>query len=168
VGGPGSGRHKAPGRAPGGELVAVAPGAELPRPVPRAPRGLSADARRLWRGLWQSASWVRPGTDLVAAELLCRMADDIAALARRVAEDGPMIPGSKEQLVAHPLIAEIRKQRAELAGLAGQLGLRPDMRARLGLTVAKASALDELAARRRERAGSPPPAAAAVTTDREW
>jgi P27 family predicted phage terminase small subunit len=168
VGGPGSGRRKAPGRAPGGELVPVAPGAELPRTAPRAPAGLSAGSRRLWRELWQEAAWVRPGVDRVSAELLCRMADDIAALAVQVAADGKMIPGSKGQMVAHPLIAEIRKHRAALGELAGQMGLRPDMRARLGLTVAKASALDELAAKRRERTGSRPAAAAAVTTDREW
>jgi P27 family predicted phage terminase small subunit len=162
MGGPGSGRRKAPGRGPGGELVPLTPGLDVPPRVPRAPRGLGTDARRLWRELWLNGPWVMPGIDNIAVEQVCRIYDDVVGFRDRVADDGRMITGSKGQPVAHPLIAETRKHLELLDDWAGQLGLRPDMRARLGLTVAKATALDELTARRRTRQ---PAAAAAAGGD---
>lgn len=172
MGGPGSGRQKAPGRGPDGQLVPLARD-RGPVTTPRAPKGLSADARRLWRQLWASAPWVEPGVDDLVIELVCRGYDDVARFRARVEDDGPMIPGSKEQMVAHPLIAEIRKSLAQLEQWAGYLALRPDMRARLGLTVARtANALDELTERRRQRAAGPAAAPAVkgevVPADRGW
>jgi hypothetical protein len=145
VGGPGSGPRKAPGRGPHGELTPLSPD-RAPVTPPRPPKGLSGDARRLWRQLWV----------------------DVAAFRARVADDGPMIEGSKGQLVAHPLIAEIRKSLAQLETWAGYLALRPDMRARLGLTVARtANELDELTHRRRRRARGPA-RAEVITPGQEW
>jgi P27 family predicted phage terminase small subunit len=174
VGGPGSGRQKAPGRGPGGELVPMMPDRAPLTSPPRAPRGLSADSRRLWRQLWLNAPWVERGVDDMVIEMVCRGYDDVAAYRERVAADGLMIPGSKEQMVAHPLIAEIRKSLGQLEEWAGYLALRPDMRARLGLTVAKTvSELDDLTERRRKRASGPaarPVVTAEVVTaaDPEW
>ncbi|MGW6424008.1 hypothetical protein ACWF82_15130 [Nocardia sp. NPDC055053] len=60
---------------------------------------------------------------LTVLEQACRVADEIARL--DAAKDGEPLTvlGSARQLTIHPLIAELRVQRALLAQLLGKLGL---------------------------------------------
>jgi hypothetical protein len=61
--------------------------------------------------------------DSALLDAACSTLDLIARLETRVEDDGLMITGSKDQLVVHPAVAELRQQRAALARLLSVLGL---------------------------------------------
>ncbi|MDZ8275667.1 hypothetical protein R2Q81_06835 [Microbacterium aquimaris] len=58
-------------------------------------------------------------------ESACRMSDRIDDLEEAMRGQDPMIPGSRGQMIAHPLLAEIRMQRVAVSSLLRQLKL-PD------------------------------------------
>jgi hypothetical protein len=62
-------------------------------------------------------------SDGVLVHAIADSLDLIAALEERVSQDGLTVTGSAGQPVAHPLIAELRQQRAALARLLSALGL---------------------------------------------
>jgi hypothetical protein len=91
-----------------------------PRP-PRAPSGLGTRGRKLWRAVHADFE-----PDLAEHELLvecCRALDKCEALAAALA-DAPLTPkGSRGQVVAHPLLAELRSERLLLSRLLAQLAI---------------------------------------------
>ena len=89
----------------------------------RPPQGLGARGRALWRG-------VLAGYELNAAELevvreLCAATDELSRLSTAVAHAPATSKGSRGQLVAHPLLAEVRAHREIIRRLTKQLNL-PD------------------------------------------
>lgn len=88
--------------------------------MPRAPAGLGASARRLWRLAW-SLPWVA-ASDGPLVEVACRLVDDLDALRRLSQED----PGD------HRARREARMAERNLAQALGLLGMSPADRTRLG------------------------------------
>lgn len=94
-------------------------------PSKTIPTGLDAAGKALWRSI--SSGYAFRPDELAVLEDACRTKDTIAAMEKAWAEDGrPMTTrGSRAQLVAHPLITEMRQHRAALALLLKQLKI-PD------------------------------------------
>ena len=88
---------------------------------PKAPRGMKTAGRTLWTSI--SDEWdLRPDEYRVLADA-ARAADLIERLETGL-KDAPLtVQGSQGQEVIHPLVAEIRQQRATLASLLRQLKL---------------------------------------------
>lgn len=82
---------------------------------PRAPKGLGAAGRKLWRDLTADIAFEPHELRLLADA--CKVADLIAKL-DQAAEDSPLVvKGSTGQPVINPVIAEARVQRGLLAKL---------------------------------------------------
>lgn len=91
---------------------------------PSAPRGLGKHGRKLWRKVSEKYA-LRPD-ELRILEDAARLVDTIAALEEGMVGQPLTVLGSARQLVAHPLISEIRAHRMALAALLRQLKL-PDL-----------------------------------------
>ena len=91
----------------------------------KAPEGLAAAGRRLWRAITGDLA---DGLELDARELAvldaaCRQADVVASLERAVKRDGLMIRGASKQRRLNAAVAEIRQGRLAVGRLLGQLDL---------------------------------------------
>lgn len=89
----------------------------------RAPAGLGSKAKRLWDRV--TTDYVLRPDEVVLLEEACHTIDLIGELKKRVAKEPCIIPGSRGQRIAHPLLMEIRQQRAAFARIMKQLDL-PD------------------------------------------
>lgn len=112
--------------------------------APRAPNGLHAAGRRLWKDLWAKYEF-RPD-ERVLLEELCRLADDIRALRDELADAPLMVAGSKGQDVVHPLRTELHRTSTRLESLSKTLQLPDDPAANPALR--RSHAARELANRR--------------------
>ena len=92
----------------------------------KAPDSLAEDGRRVWNGVTEQYD-LRPD-ELLTLEDACAATDMIAALSKAWEDDGRPLTtkGSMGQQVIHPLIGEIRTQRAARNALWRQLKL-PDI-----------------------------------------
>lgn len=88
-----------------------------------APNGLDSAGTALWTAI--TAGYEFRPDELAVLEDACRTADIIAAMETAWTDDGrPMTTrGSQGQLVAHPLISELRQYRSARASLLRQLKL---------------------------------------------
>src|ERR1019366_348963 len=135
--------HKADGRA----LVAPGAGAQaavravIPIPADElGGRGLSE-----WEKIWTAGYWLKDDQDYAWVLMISHAYDDIEAFRAQVKLEGLIQTGSMGQVIAHPLIAEIRRAEAVVMKALSTLGFSPTDRARLGLAEAKAqSALKDL------------------------
>jgi hypothetical protein len=94
--------------------------------IPRAPAGLRAAGRRLWRDLQGAYDFSECPERVILLEQACRTADLVARLQKVVDEaDDLRTRGSQGQQVAIPEVAELRQHRAQLAALVKSLAL-PD------------------------------------------
>lgn len=85
-----------------------------PRPA-RPPAGLGPRGRRLWRAVIADYDLSVVEKEILAE--LARTLDRIDLLEKQLAIGGPMVAGSRGQLVLNPAVAETR----QLADLAGRL-----------------------------------------------
>lgn len=84
-----------------------------------APRGLKAAGRKLWNATLENYELRQD--ELVILKDACAEADLIARMEKAL-EDAPLtVTGSMGQLVAHPLVQELRQHRATLASLLGKI-----------------------------------------------
>ena len=92
----------------------------------RPPAGLGKAGASIWRSV--TARYELREDELLTLEDACRTSDMLSALESAWADDGsPMTTkGSMGQLVIHPLIGEIRAQRAARNALWRQLKLPDD------------------------------------------
>lgn len=90
-------------------------------PAPRAPRGLKAAGRSLWKEI--TGAWdLRPDELRILGDA-AREADIIERLEKGL-EEAPLTAfGSQGQEVIHPLFSEVRQHRSTLAALLRQLKL---------------------------------------------
>lgn len=95
------------------------------RRPPRAPAGLGAAGRRLWRGAVRELVF-RPD-ELAVLEHACRTVDELAALQAALADAEPMVAGSMGQPRPHPLYQEVRAHRDTLRRLLAQLDVPDDV-----------------------------------------
>lgn len=90
---------------------------------PKAPAGLGAAGRKLWREVLADFALPPDGQALLVQA--CRTVDELEQLREAIADAEVMTTGSQGQPVASPLFAEARAHRATLAKLISQLAL-PD------------------------------------------
>lgn len=90
------------------------------------PRGLKAHGRSLWRRI--TGDFELREDEITVLEAACRTFDTIARLDAELVDAPLTVPGSAGQLREHPLLSEVRQQRALLARLLHQLHL-PDSEA---------------------------------------
>jgi len=89
----------------------------------RAPAGLKARGRRLWRAVTEEFELSLSERELLTEA--CRCLDRCEALETTTRGASLTVAGSRGQIVAHPLAAELRSERLLMAKLLSQLGL-PD------------------------------------------
>jgi hypothetical protein len=104
--------------------------------IPKAPKGLKAEGRRLWRQLHMSYDFSDCPEKVIILERDCRTADVIARLQAVVDESQDLRTlGSQKQLVAIPEVPELRQYSALLNTLLKSLMLPVEEEpARGGLT----------------------------------
>ena len=90
---------------------------------PRAPDDLEDAGRQLWRRVL--AVFDLGPDELTLLAEAARSADELARIRTALGDAELLVPGSKGQPVAHPLLAETRAHRATLEKLLGALAL-PD------------------------------------------
>ena len=88
--------------------------------APRAPQGLGAAGRALWRRLHADGLTYRADEVEVLREA-ARTADVVARLEEALVDVDVIVPGSRGQDALHPAVAELRLQRQLLAQLLGKL-----------------------------------------------
>ena len=92
----------------------------------KVPSGLGACGRRLWADTLAVYDLCAHEKNLLLQA--CHTLDLINTLQRRVSRDGVMSVGYKGQPVAHPLLNELRQNRALFGSLLSRLAL-PDVNA---------------------------------------
>lgn len=90
---------------------------------PRMPNRLGAAGRALWKSIVPTYE-LRPDEVRLLTDA-CREADVVQRLEDELANSPLMVTGSQGQLVASPLVSEVRQHRSVLAGLLKALKL-PD------------------------------------------
>lgn len=90
----------------------------------RAPSGLRARGRRLWRMVTADFDLSLSERELLTEA--CRCLDNCERLEAALRTEPLTVAGSRGQTVAHPLAAELRSERTLLTKLLGQLGLPDD------------------------------------------
>jgi P27 family predicted phage terminase small subunit len=96
----------------------------------RPPKGMGARGRALWRDV--TARYELTPSDVQVLRELCCATDELSKLTAAMAHEPMMVKGSRGQPVAHPLLAEVRAHRENMARLAKLLALpdEPGKRAR--------------------------------------
>jgi hypothetical protein len=89
------------------------------KPVP--PRGLNGPGKVLWRAV--TAEFGLNPAELGVLHELCRTTDELDFMSSVLAEESPVVVGSKGQPRAHPLLSEIRQHRRLVDQLVVALGL---------------------------------------------
>ena len=103
---------------------------------PAAPSKLGAKAKRLWTEI--TGSYELRVDELRILEDACREIDIVERLEDEFRTEDTMVKGSMGQLVASPLLQELRQHRAVLARLLGMLKL-PDEDGRAQESVSNAA-----------------------------
>lgn len=88
----------------------------------RMPPNLAREGRLLWKSVTEKHADLGPDAVRVLTDA-CREADIVQRLEDELAESPLMVRGSQGQLVASPLVSEVRQHRAVLAGLLKALKL---------------------------------------------
>lgn len=96
-----------------------------PKSLP-APKSLGAAGRRLWRETTREYDLRQH--ELESLRAACAEADLIERMEEALEGESLTVNGSQGQLVAHPLVQELRQHRATMAGLIRGLKL-PDIEA---------------------------------------
>lgn len=89
-----------------------------------APRGLKVAGKRLWNAT--TDKYEMREDELVVLKDACAEADLIARMEKELESESLTVKGSMGQLVAHPLVQELRQHRSTLASLLRGLKLPDD------------------------------------------
>lgn len=92
---------------------------------PRMPKGFGSAGQKLWKTVLDSFELDDEPHKLEILAHACRVSDTIAELDRATANEPLTVRGSAGQMVIHPLISEVRFQRALLAQLLARLNFTP-------------------------------------------
>jgi phage terminase small subunit len=96
--------------------------ADVRRIVPEPPRELGEAGAALWRDVRRE--WRLRADEAAILEAACHTLDEIVWMEAELDGAGALIPGSRGQLVPHPLIAGVRSHRLALRQLLAALGIR--------------------------------------------
>lgn len=92
----------------------------------RAPKDLGREGKRLWRVIARQVAEDEAALDARETEwlrLACREADDLAGIEDALVGQPRTVRGAQGQLVAHPLIGEVRRSRNAIAAWLSKLDL---------------------------------------------
>jgi P27 family predicted phage terminase small subunit len=140
-----------PGKRRLPEPAQLVPATDRP---PKAPAGLQAPGKALWRGVWAEGSgWLAP-TDAPLVRLLADNADEREALRSVVEDEGHFFTTPKGYKALHPAVGQLRAVESQMISILSLLGFTPTDRARLGLAEVKTmTSLADLMQRRRRELG---------------
>ncbi len=103
---------------------------------PDPPATLGPLGSALWIEVWEAGAGVyQPSTDRWAIERYCSLAERRRAHLDLVEAEGPMCLGSTGQPVTHPGARMAMDLERMMSSLEDRLGLNPEARARLGITL---------------------------------
>lgn len=88
------------------------------------PKGLRATGRKLWRET--TVSFELRQDELETLRAACGEADLIARMEEALEDEPLTVTGSQGQIVAHPLVQELRQHRSTMAALLRGLKLPDD------------------------------------------
>lgn len=88
------------------------------------PRGMKAAGRKLWKAT--TDKYEMREDELVTLKAACAEADLIERMEKELQSESLTVSGSMGQLVAHPLVQELRQHRATMARLLIGLKLPDD------------------------------------------
>lgn len=135
--------------------VTFIPPADAPPPPPES---LGSIGQEAWTRYWKSATWLAE-SDVYGLLIVCQILDALEDVRLRIAADGRVAQGSKDQPVAHPLQQVQNSLISLLAGFLESYGLTPAGRRRLGIEVRAEPAprrLDRFLANREDRLANDP------------
>lgn len=89
---------------------------------PQMPENLGVEGRLLWNSVTQAHGDLGPDVIRTLTDA-CREADIVQRLEDELRDSPLMVRGSQGQLVASPLVSEVRQHRAVLSGLLKALKL---------------------------------------------
>lgn len=89
--------------------------------IPETPSGLQQAGALFWAAVTSRWSFRPDEEALLLAS--CRLMDEIARMQDALEEQDVVVPGSRGQLRAHPLVRELRESRLALQRLLGANGL---------------------------------------------
>lgn len=127
----------------------------IDRRVPDPPVALTGRGEVEWRNIWEAGFWLKRDQDYAWVEMVCQAYMDIEVFRATVRDQGLTVKGyAPGQVVAHPLIAEIRKCEQTIQKCLSTLGFSPTDRAKLNILDIKArSAFEEFMDRVSSREG---------------
>jgi phage terminase small subunit len=104
------------------------PRAILASSAPRAPNGLEAPGKALWRAVHNDlpSGWEFDGRDLQLLAQACRQIDVVAGLEAEIERRGLFVRGSQMQSRLNPAIAEARQGRLAVGRLLGLIHMPTD------------------------------------------
>jgi P27 family predicted phage terminase small subunit len=125
--------------------------------VPEPPAGLSATTLELWDGLWRSpvARLLDQTADMGVVRRWITAVEDLETARRIIGREGVTVLGSSGTPVLSPTARWAQSLEQTIGRLEKELGLTPQSRARLGLTIATGQLT---AAQINAMAGAAPPA----------
>lgn len=133
------------GKTPGKRNLPEPYKGAINRTVPEPPRPLEGRGAEEWEKIWEAGFWLKRDQDYAWVEMLAGAYSDIETFRAAVQETSLTVTGYNGQLVAHPLIAEIRKCEATIQKCLQVLGFSPTDRAKLAIREAEArSALQKM------------------------
>lgn len=133
-------KSKGDGKTPGGrEITGTVVRAASNNAVPAVPENMgSGRGVQEWQAVWSAGWWLNREQDYHWVEMIARAYADIEVFRRQVEDEGRVVTGYAGQVVAHPLIKEIRDCEKTIQKCLSILGFSPTDRARLAITEAKA------------------------------
>jgi P27 family predicted phage terminase small subunit len=114
-----------------------------------APADLGSAGRDLWRHITSAAVWLAE-TDKPMLALLCQKLDRREEYRAIANSTDPVLWTDKNYAYPNPIVGMLSTLEGEISKLAGQLGLTPSERTRMGLAEVKAkNAFEEMLSRRK-------------------
>lgn len=132
---------KTPGKRDVAKRVELLPDHSVPKP----PSELTGRGEIEWAKIWNAGWWLLRDQDYPWVEMIAHAYTDIEEWRKTVADEGLTVRGYAGQVVAHPLIGEIRKSEAVIQKCLQILGFSPVDRAKLAIAQRDAkNALQEM------------------------
>jgi P27 family predicted phage terminase small subunit len=113
--------------------------------IPVCPDELGDRGLTEWDKIWSAGYWLSDEQDYHWVSMICTAYDEIEEYRLIIRGEGITVDGPHGSMVAHPLIAEIRRAQNQIMKCLSILGFSPTDRARLSLgEVKKANLLADL------------------------
>lgn len=142
------------GTTPGHRKLLVPTSPTTPeRSVPAAPAGIpEGRGMEEWEKVWTAGFWLKRDQDYHWVEMIARAYGDMERYRQEVEEMGLVVTGYAGQMVANPLLNEIRKLEQTIQKCLQILGFSPTDRAKLAIVESQAqNAVEAMIAKQNAR-----------------